>query len=281
MEELNTAEFTEKFCVERFKAGEMAMSVSGVFFKIVDHSENAYNEKYLCGGKWKDHAMSFETARKYQHEWRMRPAKDGGWIKHDGSRICPIPWAKAEEWEQEFNAGNGLTRTLGDIPTIHFWENIKRYRLTDGWIPVIGGKPAFSAGTNEWEYKTVSNDGIKRIATGSTDDYAHEGMFIVNGYNHIVAIRRIDLSTKPQKVDASAERVQENEKSEHGEEVVAQKVSVDENGNVTVRNITRKEFYKPLSQNEMMRIAGRALNGMERQRIEVEHSVVAAIRKDW
>lgn len=119
----------------------------------------------------------------------IKPKADDGWIKHDGGP-CPIPWAKVGEFEAK--RFDGMTYGKGiNASAIQSWETmhiaketqIIAYRLTGGWIPIVGGKCpqaiGFQAGT--WEIKSSYGDIIK----GGHD--------IVNDYwtGFAVAIRRI------------------------------------------------------------------------------------------
>lgn len=80
------------------------------------------------------------------------------WINHDGGP-CPIPWAKAGEWEG--NQDDGMPGCLGAAPAAGYsWRVIKCYRLTDGRIPVINGiNPIPWANAFEYEYWDKSGAG--------------------------------------------------------------------------------------------------------------------------
>lgn len=169
--------------------------------------------------------------------------------------------------------------------------------MTDGWLPVIKNNPPFAAGAHEWQYRIAESNLLHR-AQGSVEEYVKEGMFI-----HIVAIRRLDTSTKsaqitkgshpknwypskqvldrapsmptnPQKVDTSAERVQENEKSVH------ENYCPQCDRAVCVCQ-SMKPIYRQIGQNEMMAIAGWAMNCMERNLIEVDVETARKLGRDW
>lgn len=84
-----------------------------------------------------------------QRQVRQEKADDG-WIKHDGGE-CPIPWARAGEFEHRLRNGEIRQKEDANRPSwSHPWGededpayDIIAYRLTDGWIPVVGWKCPF------------------------------------------------------------------------------------------------------------------------------------------
>jgi len=73
-----------------------------------------------------------------------------GWIEHSGGE-CPIHWAKCEEFEVMVR--RGTIHKPRNYPPL--WDHlmadtdIVAWRLTDGWIPVIGGKYSKSIDLSE------------------------------------------------------------------------------------------------------------------------------------
>jgi hypothetical protein len=152
--EMNPDEFTEPFDLERFKAGEPAMT--DLHHTAIFKSYGIEDIYWMDAKSKKLNLNSLDWALQY---WRMKPKTDDGWIKHDGGE-CPIPWAKSGEFDVQLRGG--FIENIS-APELVSWQDafqeasIIAYRLTDGWIPVKGDGtiPAQIKGakSGEWEYK--------------------------------------------------------------------------------------------------------------------------------
>lgn len=95
----------------------------------------------------------------------QRQADEEGWLPHDGSE-CPIPWAKEKEYEVKGRNGQIILAMVpANNPIIwsHVFgaQNVIGYRLTDGWIPVVGEKcptQIAEALAGEWEWKLKNGE---------------------------------------------------------------------------------------------------------------------------
>lgn len=98
------------------------------------------------------------------------------WIKHDGGE-CPIPWAKAGEFQVSF-FDEGKRDHL-DASQIHWPSvNVIAYRLTDGWIPVIGWKCPQAVGWRPGTWELKRQDGVVKIGEFKPDD-SNWGPYVV------------------------------------------------------------------------------------------------------
>ena len=117
---------------------------------------------------------------------QVRLEEEASWIPHDGGP-CPIPWAKAGEYEVVFyqHGFKHPYRPEAISADIFINNSISHYRLTDGWIPIINGKClqviGWQAGT--WEWRNASGE----VTTGITTIYPTN--YWITG--DAVAIRRI------------------------------------------------------------------------------------------
>lgn len=151
------------FDLERFKAGDVAMTLDGQerYAKILASGDVIA----VCA-----RGLQRSTVLGNSHyEYVMKPTSEGGtedWIKHDGGP-CPIPWAKNGELQVKFRDGQiGLDASQ----FVGWWEHesgyddneIIAYRLTDGWHPVKGDgtipEAIKGAKAGEWEYKMRKGD---------------------------------------------------------------------------------------------------------------------------
>lgn len=125
--------------------------------------------------------------------WTMKPvALDDGWIPHSGGE-CPIPWAKAGEFERKFSNGNIAVSRLDADHIGCSWTNpngfrIIAYRLTDGWIPVFG-ECRFSEGVR---VDIRLNDG--RIHLNVPAIQGMDSRQKLEGKKYIVAVRLVKLT---------------------------------------------------------------------------------------
>jgi len=124
------------------------------------------------------------------------------WIHHTGTK-CPIPWAQAGEYEiirEEDNHRNAVIARTRDAASLVGWRNkkITHWRLTNGWIPVIGGRCPEAIGwkKGEWEYRI--REGGVTTALNPPSRYNFNNL----GPCGIVAVRLIKEEVKPLKQDA-------------------------------------------------------------------------------
>jgi hypothetical protein len=116
-----------------------------------------------------------------------------GWIPHDGGD-CPIPWAKAGGFELKVRNG-GLISTKGvrDLLWSHGGRayDIMAWRLTDGWIPVIGGNmPKEIEGAKKGEFELRFESGTIMLASHPAK-YLY---FETTSVSRIVAVRLVKRS---------------------------------------------------------------------------------------
>lgn len=115
----------------------------------------------------------------------LKERLEDGWIPHDGGP-CPIPWAKAGEWE--FRMRTRTSHLCTGSSERFRWGHRKdagdiiAYRLTNGWVPVVGGKCPQSLGwkSHEWEWRGSEGN----VETGYCD-------LEVDNWSIAVAVRRI------------------------------------------------------------------------------------------
>jgi len=134
-------------------------------------------EHVACAGKGKLKKLPHETLS----------AEETEWIPHDGGG-CPVPWAAAAgEFEQEFDNGYGLKRTTQTKATYTAWCFVKRWRLTDGWIPVLNGKmPKEIEGAKHSEFEIRFDSGAVEPAFLDARNYNFD-----SGIFQIVAVRLV------------------------------------------------------------------------------------------
>lgn len=117
--ELDSKEFTEPFDLERWKNGETVIDFDedddgnaeiSEFIYIMESDTDFTYQIIGIENVVSKERMSFNKKRFFSesNSCRMRPASpaEDGWIKWDGSVICPIPWARAGEYEVKFPDGS-------------------------------------------------------------------------------------------------------------------------------------------------------------------------------
>jgi len=136
----------------------------------------------------------------------MDKVNNEGWIEWDGGE-CPIPWAKAGEFEVKFRDGSlNEDKCMDAIDWGSCWEkdnvcdDIVAYRLLDGWIPIVDEKcPDVSKGWKSGEYDI-------KISCGDTKDFSFTSEF--KPWD-IVAIRRIEKKKATDSIKESLKRIGE------------------------------------------------------------------------
>jgi hypothetical protein len=85
------------------------------------------------------------------------------WQSHDGSAVCPIPWAPKGAYRIMFHAGIGGGHVAAKAWN---WRKITDWALTDGWIPIVGGRCDQAVGwlAGTWESKFPNGKVLKRYA---------------------------------------------------------------------------------------------------------------------
>ena len=111
---------------------------------------------------------------------RISQDKDQNWITHEGGP-CPIPWAKAGEFEYFLG---GFSKISPHDAIKLLWHDIRRYCLTNGWLPLLNGKcPAAAANWKEGEREWKDSSGNIHVEKIDTR--------IIYDWHSIIAVRKI------------------------------------------------------------------------------------------
>lgn len=162
---------------------------------------------------------------------------------------------------------------------IQYVETLKMRPATpakdDGWIKIENGQcPEVAKGwkAKELEFKWSSGDITKSISNVDLQSYWQHWVY----EGKPVAIRR-----RPMEASDAIVMDGIHYKSKYPPRVTEDEMKVLEEMRTDLERVGARNPFRQLSQNEVMAIAGRAINGMETRVVEVERDVVAAIRRDW
>jgi hypothetical protein len=212
------------------------------------------------------HRINQDDIARHRGIWSMKPqpVDADGWIKHDGGEN-PIPWAAKGEFEYRLRRGD----CYKDLPSAgldwpykanHPMVDIVAFRLTQGWLPVKGDGtiPDGVKGAKAGEFEIKLRSGVVRISgnpielwSGCLDHTFKTGL-------DIVAVRLIKKPISFNYVDCA------------------------DLGSWEPVSRQRKQLpppILPISQNEMLRIAGEAMRDTVKPGPVVECYVIAGLMR--
>lgn len=185
------------------------------------------------------------------------------WITHDGGE-CPIPWAKAGEFEVKGRNGQiVVAQAPASLRCIwdHLYDqsDVIAYRLTDGWIPIIGGK---------LPVEVQSGDHL-RYADGAIVECLSNWCKDRRVRNDLVAVRPSEKSsTLGQQIEqAKAEYDSESPEKKQsiqiqGRDIFLELMTSAEAKKKALRDArARRIIVPPIGITAMMKIAGKAMEG--------------------